>query len=50
MLADRVIWGIWHWPVIFMAMSMGSAIPGYPWVGPLLFLWVTFGLGSSWAG
>jgi membrane protease YdiL (CAAX protease family) len=37
-----VIWGIWHWPVIFMGYEYGAKYPGYPWVGPLLFIWITF--------
>jgi len=41
-----LIWGIWHWPVIFMGYEYGFNYPGYPWVGPLLFIWVTFGLGT----
>jgi membrane protease YdiL (CAAX protease family) len=41
-----VIWGIWHWPVIFMGYEYGFKYPGYPWVGPLLFLWAAFGLGT----
>lgn len=45
MLLIGVIWGIWHWPVIFMGYEYGFSYPGYPWAGPLLFLWVTFGLG-----
>ncbi len=45
MLLIGLIWGIWHWPVIFMGYEYGFSYPGYPWVGPLLFLWVTFGLG-----
>ena len=39
-----VIWGIWHWPVIFMGYEYGFDYPCHPWAGPLLFLWVTFGL------
>jgi membrane protease YdiL (CAAX protease family) len=45
MLWIGLIWGVWHWPVIFMGYEYGFSYPGYPWVGPLLFLWVTFGLG-----
>ena len=45
MVLIGVIWGIWHWPVIFMGYEYGFSYPGYPWVGPLLFIWVTFGLG-----
>jgi membrane protease YdiL (CAAX protease family) len=50
MLLMGVIWGIWHWPVIFMGYEYGFYYPGYPWAGPLLFIWVTFGLGTflSW--
>ncbi len=45
-----LIWGVWHWPVIFMGYEYGFNYPGYPWAGPLLFIWVTFGLGIflSW--
>jgi membrane protease YdiL (CAAX protease family) len=50
MLVMAVIWGVWHWPVIFMGYEYGFSYPGYPWAGPLLFIWVTFGLGIflSW--
>jgi membrane protease YdiL (CAAX protease family) len=50
MLVMGVIWGVWHWPVIFMGYEYGFDYPGYPWAGPLLFIWVTFGLGIflSW--
>lgn len=40
-----VIWGVWHWPVIFMGYEYGLKYPGYPWLGPLLFIWITFVLG-----
>ena len=46
MLWIGLIWGVWHWPVIFMGYEYGFDYPGHPWVGPLLFLWVTFGLGT----
>jgi membrane protease YdiL (CAAX protease family) len=42
MLLIGIIWGIWHWPVIFMGYEYGFKYPGYPWVGPLLFIWITF--------
>ena len=45
MLWIGLIWGVWHWPVIFMGYEYGFNYPGHPWAGPLLFLWVTFGLG-----
>lgn len=40
------IWGIWHWPVIFMGYEYGFKYPGYPWVGPLLFIWIVFCFGT----
>jgi uncharacterized protein len=45
MLLTGAIWGIWHWPVIFMGYEYGFNYPGYPWAGPLLFIWIAFGLG-----
>jgi membrane protease YdiL (CAAX protease family) len=45
MLLIGVIWGVWHWPVIFMGYEYGFKYPGYPWVGPLLFIWFTLSLG-----
>jgi uncharacterized protein len=45
MLLMGVIWGVWHWPVIFMGYEYGFSYPGYPWAGPLLFIWATFGMG-----
>jgi len=45
MLLMAAIWGVWHWPVIFMGYEYGSTYPGHPWVGPLLFLWVIFAIG-----
>jgi len=55
LLALGVIWGVWHWPVIFMGYEYGDAYPGYPVVGPLLFCLITFGLSAvlgwfSWRG
>jgi membrane protease YdiL (CAAX protease family) len=42
MLLIGIIWGVWHWPVIFMGYEYGFKYPGHPWVGPLLFIWITF--------
>jgi uncharacterized protein len=46
MLWIGLIWGVWHWPVIFMGYEYGFNYPGYPWAGPLLFILVAFGLGT----
>jgi uncharacterized protein len=35
-----IIWGIWHWPVIWM----GYNYPGHPYLGSLLMLLFSFGL------
>jgi len=35
-----IIWGIWHWPVIWM----GYNYPGHPWLGSLLMVLVSLGL------
>jgi membrane protease YdiL (CAAX protease family) len=45
MLLIGVIWGVWHWPVIFMGYEYGFSYPGHPWLGPLLFIWITFCFG-----
>jgi membrane protease YdiL (CAAX protease family) len=45
MLLIGLIWGVWHWPVIFMGYEYGFNYPGYPWLGPLLFIWLTFCFG-----
>jgi membrane protease YdiL (CAAX protease family) len=42
MLLMGVIWGVWHYPVIFMGYEYGFNYPGYPWLGQLLFIWIAF--------
>ncbi|MFN2235982.1 MAG: CPBP family intramembrane glutamic endopeptidase [Anaerolineales bacterium] len=37
-----LIWGIWHWPFIYMGYEYGFDYPGFPWLGYLVFLWFTF--------
>ncbi len=37
-----LIWGVWHWPLIFMGYEYGFKYPGWPWLGPLVFIWFTF--------
>ncbi len=46
MLLMALIWGVWHWPVIFMGYEYGFKYPGHPWLGPLLFIWIVFCLGT----
>jgi membrane protease YdiL (CAAX protease family) len=46
MLLMGLIWGVWHWPVILMGYEYGLSYPGYPWLGPLVFLWFTFIIGT----
>ena len=50
MLLIGLIWGVWHWPLIFMGYEYGFQYPGFPWLGPILFLWITFcfGVFLSW--
>jgi uncharacterized protein len=36
-----LIWGIWHWPFIYMGYEYGTDYPGHPWLGPVVFLWFT---------
>ncbi len=42
-----IIWGVWHWPVIWM----GYNYPGYPIWGSLAMVWFTLVLGTflGWA-
>jgi membrane protease YdiL (CAAX protease family) len=40
-----LIWGIWHWPFIYMGYEYGFDYPGYPWLGLIIFLWFTFIVG-----
>jgi membrane protease YdiL (CAAX protease family) len=51
MLLMGVIWGVWHWPVIFMGHNYGLDYPGAPFGGPLLFVWITILWGTflGWA-
>ncbi len=41
-----LIWGVWHWPVIAMGHNYGLEYPGAPWLGLLMMVWVTIGLGT----
>jgi hypothetical protein len=41
-----LIWGVWHWPVIAMGHNYGLEYPGAPWLGMMMMVWVTMGLGT----
>ncbi len=43
-VAVGVIWGVWHWPVIWM----GFNYPGHPVLGSLAMVWFTFVIGTFW--
>ncbi len=46
MIAMGIIWGVWHWPLLLMGYNYGVDYPGAPWLGPLVFLWFTFLVGT----
>ena len=46
LLIMGAIWGVWHWPFIFMGYEYGLNYPGYPWLGSIVFLWFTFIIGT----
>jgi membrane protease YdiL (CAAX protease family) len=45
-LLAGLIWGVWHWPLIAMGYNYGPEYPGAPWLGMLMMVWVTIGLGT----
>ena len=45
-LVGGVIWGVWHWPVMFLAgYEYGTSYWGAPVTGPLLFCVITSAMG-----
>lgn len=45
-IVGGVIWGIWHWPIMFLAgYEYGTAYWGAPVTGPLLFCVITTAMG-----
>ncbi|MBR5429091.1 MAG: CPBP family intramembrane metalloprotease [Firmicutes bacterium] len=45
-LLGGVIWGVWHWPLIWLTgYEYGTGYPGFPISGMLLFCVFTVGLG-----
>ncbi|MDT8381436.1 MAG: CPBP family intramembrane glutamic endopeptidase [Brevefilum sp.] len=43
-LVTGLIWGVWHWPIIFMGYNYGSDYFGAPFLGPLAMVWFTLSL------
>ena len=41
MLWMGLIWGVWHWPIIWMGHNYGLEYPGAPWAGMLVMVWFT---------
>ena len=41
-----LIWGVWHWPLIAMGHNYGLEYSGAPWLGMLMMVWLTIGLGT----
>lgn len=47
MVYGGIVWGIWHWPVIWLiGYEYGSTYFGYPFTGMLLFCLITIALGT----
>lgn len=40
-----VIWGVWHWPLTAQGHNYGLEYAGFPWLGMLVMVWFTIGLG-----
>jgi len=45
MLWMGLIWGVWHWPLTVQGHNYGVEYAGFPWLGMLSMVWMTFGLG-----
>lgn len=45
MLWMGLIWGAWHWPILAIGYNYGLDYAGAPWLGMVLFVWITFHLG-----
>jgi membrane protease YdiL (CAAX protease family) len=44
MLWMGLIWGVWHWPLTAQGHNYGLGYTGFPWLGMLSMVWMTFGL------
>jgi membrane protease YdiL (CAAX protease family) len=45
LIITSVIWGIWHWPIIWLGHNYGLDYWGYPWLGLLATVWFTLSIG-----
>ena len=45
LVLSSIIWGVWHWPVIWMGYNYGTEYWGYPWMGLLSMVWFTVSVG-----
>lgn len=45
LVLSSIIWGVWHWPVIWMGYNYGTEYWGYPWMGLLSMVWFTLSVG-----
>ena len=45
LLLTNVIWGVWHWPIIWLGHNYGLNYWGYPWLGLLATVWFTLSIG-----
>ena len=48
-LLTGVIWGIWHWPLTAQGHNFGLDYVGFPWLGMLVMVVFTVGLGTIFA-
>jgi membrane protease YdiL (CAAX protease family) len=46
MLLMGVIWGTWHWPILYFGYNYGLDVPGAPWSGMLAFVVFTWAAGT----
>jgi uncharacterized protein len=45
LIISSIIWGVWHWPVVYMGHNYGLDYAGYPWLGLILTVWFTLSIG-----
>ena len=45
LLLSSAIWGVWHWPLVWMGHNYGLDYWGYPWLGLAATVWFTVSIG-----